>query len=950
MRKALLLLAVISIPLQAEVCPALVEALERLSLTTESLAPPEAFNPKLTAVPVNLEALLAMAQEDPVFGPRLDRVMGTRTSLKDMVVALAKDGDLRRLLVQASHSDLIRRSNEERERTTSRRVDTGFVGAGLVEQNIQNSLRQQARRLVTLTYEPTNVVASTFARGGAAFFLNSTSRTADPSALRQRTSGTEDGGATGGDLNFLPGGVCQVSQFDARNNPLARSWAEAAMANRSFAEGPIKFETGIDAIERADVRGADYRAGYVLKLLATDGRFDFGRSAVITGIGEDEIPDSIPGLKAAYAKYGPQGGKNKSPRILTFSDLLNYINSTPNPFQLFAGRRVGLVGPGDSGKGVARYALRLADPEAYGLDTADVAPIEKLFWFGQPAKTCDEFTSRNRGFYADIGRGYRRDKIAARQKLSRFAEKAENVFTLTGGADESDDADVLIVTTGYRSIVGKILRAFLTPEQVMLGNDLVEQADLFRPVLAYEPSLGIVTLARQFFDPKTGNALPIYVVGPSAGRIVNSAELVGVPENFVANVNQSWRAYLFGMALAEGLGDFTPLPAEPARTEWKRASSVRNETFRPKVVPSNIVGPQAGDTILMTSELYSAFNRFDLRNIGSLTINIARQADGTYLVRVEPALSATQQGSVLGTLAQNEVFGNLLNRNIGPGQRYQSAVVEIKVGKEGQLNGETSRTRLLQEVAPVLADATPTKPAVSSGQMERLDDFFYLSTDGRSYGRTGGRVTPGRTLAAFGRRGQSRASSIFGGDVALTYDMAVKMCGADYVRRLGWRRFEGTRTEFDAIVDFIFQNRDGRTYAGSDDDSAPPNAQFSRANGPNGLVIAAGLLGRNPARAYDAVVQIFGEEYVRSLGWYRFTGTLDEHNSLRSFVSQSSRDSRSYSFDAPPQATSSAAYGDAGFMRAISIFDGDLDRTFNAAVEIYGEDAVVNNLGWRRPG
>lgn len=928
---------------QAMTCELLLAAMDRLAQNLDPGVPREAFEPRVDALPVNLEALIAMAQGDPVYGPRLDRVLAGGNSLREQIVALAKDGELRRLLVQAAHSDLIRRSNEEQARGDGKRVDVAIVGAGLVEQNLQNSLRQQPKEVETLTYETTNLVASTFARGGAAFFLNSTSRPADPTSLRQRTSGSDD--ATGGDLNFLPGGVVQVNQFDARNNPLARSWAEAATANRVLAPGNIVFGQTTDAIELAEATSREFKDGYVLRMVRVGGKRDFAKSAVVTGIGEDDIPD-VPGLKELYAKYGPKKGSPTPPRVMTFTDLLTYINSTPNPYRLFSNNRVGVIGPGDSGKGVVRFALGLADPSAYGQDARDLPLVKSLLWYGQPCLTCDDFISRNRSFYADLGRGYRSNKILPRAKLASAGEGAEGVFRLGTGTGPEDEADVLIVTAGFKSELARLLRSFLTPEQIALGNALVEQPGLFRPVEAFEPSVGRVIIARQFVDPRSGKPLSIYVLGPSAGRIVSEPELVGVPENFVANVNHSWRAYRFGGLLADGLGRPRSVPPRLPREEWQRASSVRNESIEPKTVPSSVAGPQPGDTLLLASELYLAFSRYDLTNLKELTVTIARGEGKTFTIRVEPALSATQQTTVLQALARNEVFGNLLERNIGAGQRYQTVVVELKVGRDGRLNGEETRARLLQQVPEAVAQG-PAKPKVTAQQMRDLESYFYRSEDGREYSRLGGPLSPQNAMVAKGLSGYSGASRLFNGDMGLTYDMARQLFGEEYLRSIGWSRFEGTRQEFDALRSFLFLSARG---GGSYSDRGGPVAagDWLACYGPRGMVAAAREVGRDLKGTYDGAVQLFGEPYVRSLGWYRFTGTIEEHDALRELVTRT-RDGRgNYADSARTPGEYSAAYGNEGYFRAAEIFDGDTARAYDSAVEIYGEDEVRNRLRWVR--
>jgi hypothetical protein len=515
-----------------------------------NLNPAEAFDPLRAneEIPTELNQVILEFLSATNFKETFTENEGREPSLFDTMIEMLNDTNYRRQLRSAAVTQLTRQESaylsavaEQKDRLPQ--VDILFIGAGLHEQNMQNYLRLNAKDLKTVTIERAEIPGSTFAVGGKAFNLNSSSKAEDPTSLRQKLGES--------DLNFLPGGIAQVNQFSREKNPPAEYFADAIIINRGFSNNPILFNREVTAVQKeADL--------YLVTL--SDGLQIYAKSIVQTGIGKPSIPESIQGLKDAYQEGLKQANATTPSPIMTYPDFMRFVNSTSKPLTPFANKKVAVVGAGDSGKAIVRWLSIQSNPDSYARDTRRVSQPESIFWYGQVCNTCAEFVNENRSFYADLVGGFKSGRTISKDKLSSVERTPDGRYLLKTVEGSSDIAervseeivDFIIVTTGFENPIRNLYGEIIGPSEVM--NNLspmqfVEQSPNLRLIRGIEPSLGLVGLARQVVSQ---DQVPedIYLVGPLAGRVVDPRELKDIEENYVANANHNWRAWRLIEALA----------------------------------------------------------------------------------------------------------------------------------------------------------------------------------------------------------------------------------------------------------------------------------------------------------------------------------------------------------------------------------------------------------------
>jgi hypothetical protein len=668
-----------------------------------STVPVEAFNPKLDRLPVEYINLIAMILTDSTLGPTYLSFLPPNPTPGDQLEALMKDESIRRLTVDVAEAILTQASDRQKAIKGIKKADILFFGGGKVEQNMQNLLRQLEKKFVTMTLESKSFVGSTFRQGMYTFSLNSTSRPEDKTSLRQMLSNGP--GMPGGDLNFFPGGKIQINQFDTRQNPVAFSAAAAITVNRSLAEADagLQLETEAEGL---------YFIGDESNLLNEGGRFNWmaidrnggktlARLAIYTGIGKPKIPENIKGLKKSYEFAQNNRVPGQPPLLMTLEDGFDWINESPNPYLPFSGTVTDVAGPGDSGKAMQRWLNLLADPRSYGRDTRSTPTILLSHWWGQECDNCDLFISSNRSYYADIGRAYRAKRIESRPKLGSVdivdgklvltpAEISPGV--LPPNVPARDEANFLFLTLGYESQLNKILIPTLG-DTGLTGEQLVQSRKYFKVIEGFEPSLGKVPIARQLL--LNGTPLPFFTVGPSSGPgIVTDPELAGVEENFVANVNNSWREWRLMEAIIKMLGESVIRPAErsgsgPNRLVRLELSSDANITPVALNFPTGTqpVRTQANNDILMAAEILNVLRaEFDLAGVKSLTLALSRMDEEKYFLKFETPVNPSQAELVAKRIAQYPRLARLLIGTIGPASRNSVAIIEYAFNSDGILD------------------------------------------------------------------------------------------------------------------------------------------------------------------------------------------------------------------------------------------------------------------------
>lgn len=864
-------------------------------LTTE--VPTEAFTPELSELPPAYRALFDLVRADSLLGPRLDRALGVSATNGAKLVALVKDPDTRRLLAETAQADLTLRSADTKARVKAGgvRVDILFIGAGLHEQNMQNALRQVAPWLKTLTTERTELVGSTFALGGYTFLLNSTSRPEDTTSLRQVFGK--------GDLNYLPGGVIQINQFDSRLNPAAQSMADSLVSNRALSPGELAFETETRTVEDSGDATHPYRG----KL--ADGSSVLARAVVSFGIGDPANPE-VKGFDNLYAKAKQEKKPGAPARIMSFEDFLRYVRSTRNPYAAFAGKRVAVWGPGDSGKAVVRWLLRLADPRSYGDDSGNVALVKSIPWHGQPYKDCDNFIKKNRSFYADLGRGFKNGIINPLDKAVEVTQAEDGTLTTDG-----IDADYIIYTTGYRSRIPDLVRP-MAGAKAKAGME--EDPTAFRNVEGYEPSLGKITIARQLIGAD-GRPRAFFLVGPSAEKILNPEELREVEQNSVANANNNYRAWQMAVALAHQLGKPTESTTiVPGRRKLPITSP--GQTYLLKLLAeAGFAEPGPGDEFLIAGRVLDLLRRFDLRGEKEIVVTLGSPDGKTFRARLEPGLAVDTAVPFFKELAGVRGLTLLLVANFGEGRRNRGVRLTFRLKDDGTLNADRTQIEFLKELPEALS--TDSNFVVTAD----LADRVRTSLRSTEYGVS----TNGFANQYRGANGYERvAREFFDGDMATAWDTVKAIFGDDF-EKLAWpAKFSGTATLSAGLRSEMLSTEYGTSTNGFDNRVR---------NWPGYVRIAKQFFDSDMALTWDKCQELFGDRFEKLVWPARFDGTPDVYTALWSLRSTEYGNVRGFD---------SRVVGATGYVKiAKETFGGKMGLCWDKAKMALGDERFAN-LGW----
>lgn len=636
-----------------------------LNENSGNVRPPiTAFEPEVRQLPTHLADLITLLKKDRVLQSAYRQFANGDSSPRDQIIALGKNDTLRHMAYVLSDQAL----HLEGLNPPPENVDVSFLGGGLVEQNIQNVFRQVAPELTTYTAERSNLLMSTFARGGYAVNLNSSSRLTDRTSLRQMVSGP---GMPGGDLNFLPFGVLQLNQFEYRPNPVLLSMAEAGTINRSLAKkNYVDFNRTITPIPLFQSGGE----ATILSNLPT-GKTVQSKAFIYTGSGDFIVPD-VPNFKRLYesAKSTPRT-LDEPPGIMSWEDLFDFILSARRPYSPFSRRRIGVIGAGDSGKAIQRWFNLLSDARSYGKDTREIELIASSPWLGQLCKTCDAFINQNRSFYADLGRAYRNGRIIAYDKLSGI-KKTPDGYQLSAEG-ESVDVDYVVFAVGIRNDLRGYLSQFLQALSID-PSEYKSDLDLFEIVYGYEPSLGRVPLARQLVI--RNQRFPFYLVGPAAGPgIVTPAELANNEENSVANTNHNWRAVQIAQALAAQiqLQNFGLNSVEKRATPPKPVLSNLSLSTQSFPKPTRDKDLQTGDELLFVT-LLTQYIRSQYSVMDSAVYNLSFSALTGDTILAPAGLDRM--------FAQDQNMTNLIHTLIGPRSEEKSMEIRLTFGANGAID------------------------------------------------------------------------------------------------------------------------------------------------------------------------------------------------------------------------------------------------------------------------
>ena len=866
-------------------------------LTREAVidAPKEAFDPKVSKLPATIATVINLALKDPAFSTRIKANLSENPTNRDYLVSAIQDADLRRVIYDAASLEI--NLDAQKVGIQERVEDIGILGAGIHETNMQNVWRDFPD-IRTRTFEQSQVVASTFARGGTAFNINSSSKRENVDHLRQALGD--------GDLNFMPGGAIQLSFFDNERNPVALSLAQAATINRSFSKNPIEFGAKIESVQMD--------GDLVKKVTLEDGSTRSFTELVLTGLGDSNRPN-LPGVREIVAQDKQSG----VPRTFTFFEFKDLINGLDSPFEYFEGKRIAVIGAGDSGKADVRWLLQKANPASYGRNGRRFRGPKSVDWYGQECTDCATFVDRNRSFYFDIAGGFRAGLLAAKPKLDSIVSKGPaSELELIDVQGQQATADIVIYTTGIQNNIAKILAPVFGYDANSADPDIVNDPTYFRTIQGFEPTLGDVSYAKEAID-QSGRGLGIYLVGPASGRgIVSQAELRAIEENSVAMANHSWRAYRIAGSLARVIlsrrkqGAYNQSEKPSTKLEIDQPGTA-SPVFQIELDLGRRIALRTGDNISLIATLTGLVGSQFGTPVQKFKIVFAQRNDSTVDVQMQPAANPSQVQRLAEEFKRSRILKNILSR-------WLNGNGVVSVDFEFDANSRLVSSRVEASVGEILRPSQPSAaPTPKADQVKLVRSLVAANTD------RWGDISS--TFQGFNGQ-QQAAEEIFGNDMAGTYDAAVAIYGKQYADQvLKWEKVNLTSVQTSNLRTFISRNTD--RYGDISREIVGFDGQQEAAKFFNGEMVAV----------YDAAVAIFGEKYADvRLKWKSVNLASDQTTNLRTFIS---RNTDRYGD------ISKEIVGFDGQQEAAKFFNGEMVAVYDAAVAIFGEKYADVRLKWK---
>ncbi len=314
--------------------------------------------------------------------------------------------------------------------------DVWNIGAGIHDSIFQSIATNEGYAHRLGTGELTDLIAATFAQTGDVLQLNSPTRAASEEA----------GAQLGGDLNFLPGGPFQVRDIDKAGIPQARSLAEVTTLNRATSGGEILFKHRIVKVRAKSKGGADrasWPLEYQIELNNARGQklFVYSNAVVETsGLGvpsfrvADEWTNELVDEADRANENDPAGAPSKE-GILNDNTFFRSFNASDTPMRPYAGKRVAVVGAGDTGNVVVETLGRLASQEAYGRDVSRIGTPRLIRWIGPSYEDCISFAAQNRPRYLAISRLLPKKGVPNSGLVRPIKARPQSVRRIRVGAD-----------------------------------------------------------------------------------------------------------------------------------------------------------------------------------------------------------------------------------------------------------------------------------------------------------------------------------------------------------------------------------------------------------------------------------------------------------------------------------------------------------------------------------
>eukprot|EP00732_Lithocolla_globosa_P000184 Lithocolla_globosa_v1_NODE_41_length_8221_cov_7.943914.p3 type:complete len:334 gc:universal NODE_41_length_8221_cov_7.943914:7974-6973(-) len=231
--------------------------------------------------------------------------------------------------------------------------DVIVIGAGIHDQIIQNVFREEDVQLRILTIERSRFIADTFFAAGTRVHANSSSR----------PSGPEEVPVPGvGNINEFPLGILQVPYVSSEKYPSLGLFAKVATVNRWLSCSDVLFGWEVTNI----AEGNHLRVSMTKmtdELASKPVRLDLLAQVVIDarGIGDPLYPSFLEGTdselmcRQARKKFFQTTQVEGFPIVSHSKFFYSVASCLDQPFQAFIGKKVAMIGAGDSAKTILEF-------------------------------------------------------------------------------------------------------------------------------------------------------------------------------------------------------------------------------------------------------------------------------------------------------------------------------------------------------------------------------------------------------------------------------------------------------------------------------------------------------------------------------------------------------------------------------------------------------------------
>jgi hypothetical protein len=338
--------------------------------------------------------------------------------------------------------------------------DVLIVGGGVHGATASASLIQKNPKLKVLVIDNDTHVAKHFRNYG--YLINSPSKPLE--------------------INYFPYAPLQIGEYAnliavTKPFPLAHQVWNQAVFSHLVANQTLLLNTEISRIEQIE-------ASYLVKLdnltNKTSQTVLVNKIIIATGVGEESWP--LVSDSDWFASQRTQAQKallsipNKLPTLITYDELIEIneqmVGAGQSLFSLLRGKKIAVLGAGDSGKIIVEFLTGFGPDKAYLVGGSNkYEQVSSIAWLNQKYATSADFKAgadtkpryKNNAFDTIFNKF---DALGNPLSISMIPNKANTVSPTANGANisleasnQTLDVDIVVVAIGYRPHVEDFLTA-----------------------------------------------------------------------------------------------------------------------------------------------------------------------------------------------------------------------------------------------------------------------------------------------------------------------------------------------------------------------------------------------------------------------------------------------------------------------------------------------------------